>query len=104
MGCIGRSRTLGGSGFTTRFSPNDYRDYPCRLCPVIEGIPHNCNLIGAANDNTHCTVMILTARSRHTGGVNASLIDGSVRFISNTINLDIWRAISTSDGSESINF
>jgi prepilin-type processing-associated H-X9-DG protein len=31
------------------------------------------------------------ARSFHTGGVNVTLGDGSVRFVSNTVALDIWR-------------
>lgn len=36
-----------------------------------------------------------TARSRHPGGVNASLCDGSVRFISNNIALSTWQALGT---------
>mgnify|MGYP000951482198 CR=1 FL=1 len=43
------------------------------------------------------------ARSRHTGGVNAALCDGSVRFISNTISLQTWQALSTMDGGEVLN-
>ncbi|MDR2705070.1 MAG: DUF1559 domain-containing protein, partial [Planctomycetaceae bacterium] len=35
------------------------------------------------------------ARSNHPTGVNAGLADGSVRFTSNSINLDIWRAAGT---------
>lgn len=39
------------------------------------------------------------ARSFHTGGVNAVLGDGSVRFVRNNINLITWRAMGTrSDG------
>jgi len=44
-----------------------------------------------------------TARSRHTGGVNAWYCDGSVRFISNSIQLQIWRAIATRTGGEVAN-
>ena len=40
------------------------------------------------------------ARSNHSGGVNAALCDGSVRFFSNGIDLLTWRALSTSDGHE----
>jgi prepilin-type N-terminal cleavage/methylation domain-containing protein/prepilin-type processing-associated H-X9-DG protein len=36
-----------------------------------------------------------TANSRHPGGVNVSLADGSVRFIKNTVNLQAWRSIGT---------
>ena len=40
------------------------------------------------------------ARSRHTGGVHALLCDGSVRFISDNVNLSIWRGLGTRAGSE----
>ena len=39
--------------------------------------------------------MIVTARSRHPGGVQMLLCDGSVRFVSKTISLAIWSALST---------
>jgi prepilin-type N-terminal cleavage/methylation domain-containing protein/prepilin-type processing-associated H-X9-DG protein len=42
------------------------------------------------------------ARSRHSSGVNVLLGDGSVRFVSNTIALDTWRALSTRRGGEVI--
>jgi prepilin-type N-terminal cleavage/methylation domain-containing protein/prepilin-type processing-associated H-X9-DG protein len=41
-----------------------------------------------------------TARSRHTGGVNVLLGDGSVTFIQNSINLVTWKALSTMSGGE----
>lgn len=40
------------------------------------------------------------ARSRHPGGVNVGLADGSVRFISETVDLDTWRALGSIDGNE----
>ncbi len=43
---------------------------------------------------------IVSARSLHTGGVNASMGDGSVRFFSNSIDLVTWRAQGTRDGGE----
>src|SRR5262245_46871389 len=39
-----------------------------------------------------------TARSRHPGGVNALLCDGSVRFIADSIDLATWRALATRAG------
>ncbi|MCY2968031.1 MAG: DUF1559 domain-containing protein [Planctomycetota bacterium] len=41
-----------------------------------------------------------TARSRHTGGVHVALGDGSVRFVSDNINFDTWRSLSTRSGRE----
>jgi prepilin-type N-terminal cleavage/methylation domain-containing protein/prepilin-type processing-associated H-X9-DG protein len=40
------------------------------------------------------------ARSRHTGGVNVALCDGSVRFVGNSIALGTWQALGTMDGGE----
>ncbi len=42
------------------------------------------------------------ARSSHSGGVNAAMCDGSVRFVPTVIDLDIWRAMSTSKGGETV--
>jgi prepilin-type N-terminal cleavage/methylation domain-containing protein/prepilin-type processing-associated H-X9-DG protein len=42
------------------------------------------------------------ARSRHPGGVNAAMADGSVKFFKNSINLNIWRALSSTHGGEVI--
>ncbi|WP_435008610.1 DUF1559 domain-containing protein [Tundrisphaera lichenicola] len=43
-----------------------------------------------------------TANSRHPGGVNVCLIDGSVRFFKSTIDLKAWRAVGTRNGNEVI--
>ena len=42
------------------------------------------------------------ARSRHTGGVNVAMGDGSVHFVSDTIALNIWQAAGTTRGGESV--
>lgn len=43
----------------------------------------------------------IAARSRHPSGVQVALCDGAVRFVSNNIFLDTWRAVSTMHGGES---
>jgi prepilin-type N-terminal cleavage/methylation domain-containing protein/prepilin-type processing-associated H-X9-DG protein len=48
------------------------------------------------------TARFNSARSRHPSGVNASFADGSVRFITDSINLTAWRAYGTMDGGETI--
>jgi prepilin-type N-terminal cleavage/methylation domain-containing protein/prepilin-type processing-associated H-X9-DG protein len=61
--------------------PSDTR-YPCD--PLSEG------LTAAAAPDAY-----MGARSRHTGGVNASFCDGSVRFISDRIDPVTWVALSS---------
>jgi prepilin-type N-terminal cleavage/methylation domain-containing protein len=43
---------------------------------------------------------LATARSRHPGGVSVLVCDGSVRFVSDTIRMDAWRALATRAGGE----
>jgi prepilin-type N-terminal cleavage/methylation domain-containing protein/prepilin-type processing-associated H-X9-DG protein len=43
---------------------------------------------------------IRAARSRHSGGVNLMLGDGSVRFASNNVDPTVWRAAGTRAGNE----
>lgn len=42
----------------------------------------------------------IAARSRHPGGVNVALCDGSVRFVSETIEIEIWRGLGSRNGGE----
>jgi len=43
---------------------------------------------------------IIAARSYHFGGVNAAFGDGATTFVSQNIDLDIWRAVGTRNGGE----
>ncbi len=43
----------------------------------------------------------VSARSKHPGGVNTLRCDGSVGFVSSTIELALWRALGSSRGRES---
>jgi prepilin-type N-terminal cleavage/methylation domain-containing protein/prepilin-type processing-associated H-X9-DG protein len=54
---------------------------------------HDC---GNASHNFGLTA----ARSRHEGGVHITFCDGSVRFVSENIDLNIWRAVATRAGGE----
>ncbi|MFO0876029.1 MAG: DUF1559 domain-containing protein [Gemmataceae bacterium] len=44
--------------------------------------------------------IMTTANSNHTNGVNVSMCDGSVRFVSASISVATWRAIGTRNGGE----
>lgn len=43
-----------------------------------------------------------TASSRHLGGVNLALADGSVRFVGEVVDLAVWRAAGSRAGSEAV--
>jgi prepilin-type processing-associated H-X9-DG protein len=59
--------------------------------------PNTKNFDCIANDpsNTYIAVGYRAARSRHTGGVNVLLADGSVRFIRDSVDATTWQALST---------
>jgi len=44
----------------------------------------------------------ITSRSNHPGGVNVLMADGSVRFVKETLNSDLWSALSTINRGEII--
>jgi len=86
------------AGFTTYNQPNSGTDYvylASDVCvyPFQDNPP--CATISAANPSG-----VMTARSRHVGGVLIGLGDGGVRFVSNNITIGNWRALSTTRGGE----
>ena len=44
--------------------------------------------------------IMTVANSRHPGGVNVGLADGSVRFVKDSVDLAAWRALGTRNGGE----
>jgi prepilin-type processing-associated H-X9-DG protein len=46
--------------------------------------------------------IMTTASSRHTGGVNMMLCDGSARFVGSDISRPTWQALGSRDGQEVI--
>jgi len=88
------------SGITTVFTPNtnvqyvhsDGRTYDIDFNSIQEG-----------RSTTQPTYAAVTSRSYHPGVVNACLMDGSVRSISETVDPGIWRALGTRQGGEVVN-
>lgn len=62
---------------------------------------HSCRNGDTSNPDSGIYAAI-TASSCHTGGVNLALADGAVRFISDSIDRKIWRALGTRNGGEAI--
>ncbi len=65
--------------------------------------PNSSNCDCVTNDLTTYTSMAFrAARSRHSGGVNLLVGDGSVHFVSQTVSPGTWRALATRGGGEVI--
>lgn len=79
------------SGFTTVFTPNTFVRYEDG--GLVYDIDVNTQKEG--NSGTQPSYAAITARSYHPGGVNASMLDGSVHFVSDDIERIAWRALST---------
>ncbi|OHB79300.1 MAG: prepilin-type N-terminal cleavage/methylation domain-containing protein [Planctomycetes bacterium RBG_16_64_10] len=83
-------------GFTGTFPPNTV--IPFSSGDKTYDIDFNSYREGKTDDQL--TYAVVTSRSYHPGGVNALLADGSVRFVSDTIDLITWRSLATRDGGE----
>ena len=70
-----------GGGYTHVMTPNQ----------------RSCLYTSVAN-----TPNLISASSYHPGGVNVTMLDGSVRFIKNSINYQAWHAIGSKAGGEII--
>jgi prepilin-type N-terminal cleavage/methylation domain-containing protein/prepilin-type processing-associated H-X9-DG protein len=55
---------------------------------------------GPCNGQSGANIAKAGARSRHPGGVNVAMCDASVQYVSDDIDLTIWRAASTAQGGE----
>jgi prepilin-type N-terminal cleavage/methylation domain-containing protein/prepilin-type processing-associated H-X9-DG protein len=92
---------IGGQTFETIYPPNaKYPDQVVRQCPTtnLNGI-YGCVVIGQAGAEQ---IQIFITKSKHPGGVNIGFCDGSVRFVKNTVSINSFRAISTSQGNETL--
>jgi prepilin-type N-terminal cleavage/methylation domain-containing protein/prepilin-type processing-associated H-X9-DG protein len=80
--------------FHTNLTPNS--SSPDLISSTTYFTPNNDPLMPVALGNPQTAA----ARSRHTGGVNAALCDGSIRFVRNTIPLQTWMAMGSIAGNE----
>ena len=54
------------------------------------------------NNTSYTESQVITASSYHQGGVNAVFVDGSGRFISDSIDKYVYRALGTIKNSEAV--
>jgi len=99
----------GGCSFFSRMPPNNPLDYyqtgivgdylnNAFFCVSEPGQNLPCTGTGNANDQ----IAYAGARSRHPGGIDVLLGDGSVRFLKNSINMSVWLGLNTINGCEII--
>lgn len=81
--------------FSTRLPPNtSANDLVRTLGPTIGQ--------SYAPSQASTPTQVFYARSAHPGGVNAGLADGSIRFVSETIDTVLWQGLGTREGRETI--
>ena len=95
----------GGQSFDAVATPNSsVLDVVHRICPLQPSAPNDVNRCSVGTPAVSPTAIPntfhISARSNHTGGVNAAMCDGSVRFITNGIDLASWQALSTATNAD----
>jgi prepilin-type N-terminal cleavage/methylation domain-containing protein/prepilin-type processing-associated H-X9-DG protein len=94
---------IGANTFTARYGPNSaQRDtMPCCGSNIPPTHPLACTRLRSTSANTGGLTWA-SARSNHSGGVNAALADGSVRFFRDGIDLNVWHALASRAGGEAL--
>jgi len=94
-----------GPVFMQDYTPNDPTPDLVRWCdpidanrglsPCAPGVGLGGGILGSQLD-----MVLHTSRSLHPGGVMVAIADGSVRFVSDSISLEVWQGLGTLTGSE----
>jgi prepilin-type N-terminal cleavage/methylation domain-containing protein/prepilin-type processing-associated H-X9-DG protein len=94
--------SVGLSSLHTQLTPNSpapdglYGTTCCSTCNLpAENLP-----CVALNDMEHTTTKFAAPRSRHPGGVNILLGDGSVHMVADNVDINVWRGLGTIAGGE----
>lgn len=90
--------SVGASAFTGKYPPNTIEPDIIPACGSKLTAPEM-----PCRENTDSGGSIYaSARSRHPNGVNAAMADGSVRFVNDNIDQQLWQALCTRAGEEPI--
>ena len=87
-----------GAHFETYLTPNSNQPDVVEQAPYCVNQHPNPPCVGPTSANPQN----IGARSRHPTGVQVALCDGAVRFVSNNVFLDTWRALGTTGGGETL--
>jgi prepilin-type N-terminal cleavage/methylation domain-containing protein len=101
-GMLWQSDEPGGGHIYTRFTPNTTNPdvfYPSWWCVDRPESGQPC-VTGSTDGSDHTAA----ARSHHVGGVNVGMGDGSVRFVNQNVDLNVWRPMATIAGGEVVSF
>jgi len=88
--------------FSTRIPPNSPKGDFGFCDPVGENPKWPCDPASNGLSSASAFQTYMAARSRHPNGVNASMCDGSTRFVTNNISLSTWVALSSMGAGETV--
>jgi prepilin-type N-terminal cleavage/methylation domain-containing protein/prepilin-type processing-associated H-X9-DG protein len=89
--------------FSTRLPPNSPKGDFGYCDPVTENPKWPCDAASKGLSSASAFQTYMAARSRHPGGVNASMCDGSTRFVTNNVDLFTWVASSSIGAGDRVN-
>ncbi len=102
------SPAMGATIFSAFNNPNSNQKDTLAACGNEINDPSTTTTLNAS-DRLEClevrdtAAVYAAARSHHTGGVNVLMADGSVRFVTDSVdNLKVWRPMSTAQNNEVI--
>jgi prepilin-type N-terminal cleavage/methylation domain-containing protein len=93
--------SVGASAFTAKYQPNSRESDVIPACGTGLMQSTDSRRMPCIEDRQTANIFA-SARSAHSGGVNAARGDGSVTFVDNDVDLVIWVASCTKAGQESV--
>jgi prepilin-type N-terminal cleavage/methylation domain-containing protein len=95
-------------GFTWWGDANSFTSFLAPNSPLPDRIYTSAYCVDQPQRNLPCAVSggstptMFASRSRHDGGVQAVMCDGSTQFVVDAVDLTVWRGVSTTRGGEQV--